>query len=88
MAEVAWKHGLRSVVCKQIHNNCCLLCVQVAAPGEGPAEAAAGTRQRPVGQQQSVGSGQNSGRDLSHLRETGRATNASQIELYVSCSDN
>ena len=55
-----------------------LLCVQVAAPGEGPLEAAAGPGQRPVGQQQSVRSGPNTGRNLSHLRETGRATNASR----------
>lgn len=45
--------------------------VQVAAPGERPVKAAAGPGQRTVGQQQSVWSGQNSGRDLSHLRETG-----------------
>ncbi len=53
---------------------CVLLHVQVAAPGEGLVEAAARPRQRPVGQQQSVGSGQNSGRDLSHLRETGKGS--------------
>lgn len=50
-----------------------LLCVQVAAHGEGPAEAAAGPRQRAVGQQQSVGPGQNAGGDLPHLGETGSA---------------
>lgn len=58
-------------MCKQI-SPCVLLCVQVAAHGEGPAEAAAGPRQRAVGQQQSVGPGQNAGRDLPHLGETGR----------------
>lgn len=51
--------------------NCWLLCVQVTAPGEGPVEAAARPRQWPVGQQQSVWSGPNVGRDLSHFRETG-----------------
>lgn len=75
--QVAWKHKLRTGVCKQIYNNYWLHYVQVAAPGEGPVEAAAGPRQRPVGQQQGVWSGQNSGRDLSHLRETGRATKGS-----------
>lgn len=59
-------------MCKQI-SPCVLLCVQVAAHGEGPAEAAAGPRQRAVGQQQSVGPGQNAGRDLPHLGETGSA---------------
>lgn len=63
--------GLRPV-CKQI-SPCVLLCVQVAAHGEGPAEAAAGPRQRAVGQQQSVGPGQNAGGDLPHLGETGSA---------------
>lgn len=47
--------------------------VQVAAHGEGPVEAAAGPRQRAVGQQQSVWFGQNSGRDLPHLGEAGKA---------------
>lgn len=75
MAEVAWKHRLSTSVCEQIYNNNWLLYVQAAAPGEGPVEAAAGPRQRTVGQQQSVWSGQNSGRDLSNLGETGRATN-------------
>lgn len=61
--------GLR-LVCKQI-SPCVLLCVQVAAHGEGPAQAAARPRQRAVGQQQSVGPGQNAGRNLPHLGETG-----------------
>lgn len=63
--------GLSSV-CKHI-SPCVLSCVQVAANGEGPAEAAAGPRQRAVGQQQSFGPGQNPGGDLPHLGETGSA---------------
>lgn len=63
------------------------LYVQVAAPGEGPVEAAAGPRWRPVGQQQSVWAGQDSGRDLSHLGETGRATMQMYIDIVGSVTD-
>lgn len=82
-------------MCKQI-SPCVLLCVQVAAHGEGPAEAAAGPRQRAVGQQQSVGPGQNAGRDLPHLGETGSAliegfiqeTKTSKKNLKISLNSN
>lgn len=49
--------------------------VQVAAAGEGPVEAAAGSGRRPERQQQNVGPGQNSGRDVSHLGKRGRPEN-------------
>lgn len=49
-----------------------MMCFQVTAASEGPVQTAAGTRQRSVGQQQSVWSGQDSWRDLSHFRETGK----------------
>lgn len=64
-----------------------ILCVQVAAHGEGPVEAAAGTGQRTVGQQQSFWSRQNSRRDLTYLGETGKTKRFQAIDTINNVTD-